>query len=93
MAELFVWVGVFVYHLRSWLDLEVFVWHSAAVRARAGPPGLEVNWIHGNLNPKGYALAILLDLRWAIAIIIKNVSMRGARIVLVQEQESRWFQV
>ena len=66
MAEPFVWVEVFVYHLRSYTDLEVFVWHSAAVRDRAGPPGLEVNWTYGNLIPKGYALAILLDLRWAI---------------------------
>ena len=74
------------------MDLEVFVWHSAAVRDQAGPPGLEVNWNYGNLIPKGYALAILLDLRWAIVIIIQHVSMRGARIILVQEQETRWFQ-
>ncbi len=73
------------------MGLELFVWHSAAVRARAGPPGLEVNWNYGNLIPKGFALAILLDLRWAIVIIIKQVNIRGARIVLVQEQ-SRWFQ-
>ena len=55
MVELFVWVEPFVWYLRLYTDLELFVWHSAAVRDRAGPPILEVNWNYGNLIPKGYA--------------------------------------
>ena len=44
MGEPFVWSELFVYNLRYYMDRELFVWHSAAVRDRAGPPGLEVTW-------------------------------------------------
>ena len=44
MPEAFVCSEVFVYTLQLYIDREEFVWHSAAVRARAGPPGQEVTW-------------------------------------------------